>query len=129
MLFYLAVFLAAVVIALLIRKIISSSHLETGKTKQDSAIVEKNSDSGRKSELGGKLVLGAMGAKLLDDQIEKQKQEREKRHRESLYWQESIREKNHLEEKDKEQPSFLIFMILICHPFGGKYKEAFEKSY
>ena len=102
MLFYLAVFLAAVVIALLIRKIISSSHLETGKTKQDSAIVEKNSDSGRKSELGGKLVLWAMGAKLLHDQIEKQKQEREKRHRESLYWQESIREKNHLEEKDKE---------------------------
>lgn len=50
--------------------------------------------------LGTKVMLGAMGAKLLDDQIEKHKQESEKRRYESLYWQESIRDKNQKHDLD-----------------------------
>ncbi len=53
-----------------------------------------SSNSSSRLDPGTKLMLGAMGAKLLDDQIEEQKQKSEKRRYDSLYWQESIRDKN-----------------------------------
>ena len=40
------------------------------------------------------LLLGMMGAALLDKEIEKEKKESERRRYESLYWQEAIRDKN-----------------------------------
>lgn len=40
------------------------------------------------------LLLGMMGAELIDKEIEKEKKESERRRYESLYWQEAIRDKN-----------------------------------
>lgn len=40
------------------------------------------------------LMLGAMGAQILDNRIEKHRRERERKERESLFWQEAIREKH-----------------------------------
>jgi len=57
-------------------------------------------DSNPDMDLGTKVMLGAMGAKLLDDQIEKLKQESEKRRYDSLYWQESIRDRNQKHDLD-----------------------------
>ena len=42
---------------------------------------------------GTKLMLGAMGAKLLDNHIEKHKQESERKWKETLEWQDAIRDK------------------------------------
>ena len=42
---------------------------------------------------GTKLMLGAMGAKLLDDQFEKHKRESEQKQRDLFLWQDSAREK------------------------------------
>jgi hypothetical protein len=55
-------------------------------------------DSGDQQDLnlGTKLMLGMMGAKLLNDKWEKEKKEREKRDRDLFQWQESIREKDPL---------------------------------
>ena len=53
-------------------------------------------DSGDQQDLslGTKLMLGMMGAKLLNDKWEKEKKEREKRDRDLFQWQESIREES-----------------------------------
>lgn len=40
------------------------------------------------------LLLGMMGAELIDKEIEKEKKESERRRYESLYWQEAARDKN-----------------------------------
>lgn len=40
------------------------------------------------------LLLGMMGAELIDKEIEKEKKESERRQYESLYWQEAARDKN-----------------------------------
>ena len=40
------------------------------------------------------LLLGMMGAELIDKEIEKEKKESERRRYESLHWQEAIRDKN-----------------------------------
>ena len=57
-------------------------------------------DSGDQQDLslGAKLMLGMMGAKLLNDKLEKEKREREKRDRDLFQWQESIREKDPLDD-------------------------------
>ena len=39
-------------------------------------------------------MIGAMGAKLVNKQIEKEKQKSNDRYNETFFWQESIREKN-----------------------------------
>ena len=42
---------------------------------------------------GTKLMLGAMGAKVLDNQVEKHKRESEQRRKELFFWQDTIRDK------------------------------------
>ncbi|MBR5175459.1 MAG: hypothetical protein IKW89_05960 [Bacteroidales bacterium] len=61
--------------------------------KQD----ELNSVDSSELDSGTKVMLGLMGAKLLDNQIEKEKETSEKHRHDSLYWQESIRDKMHEE--------------------------------
>ena len=61
--------------------------------KQD----ELNSADNSELDSGSKIMLGLMGAKLLDNQIEKEKEKNEKLRNDSLYWQESIRDKMHEE--------------------------------
>ena len=56
--------------------------------------VDRNTNKDSGLSLGTKIMLGAMGAKLIDDQIEKHKQENEKRRYDSLNWQESDRDKD-----------------------------------
>ena len=41
-----------------------------------------------------KLIIGLAGAKIIGDQMEKEKQDREKKRYDSLFWAESIRDKN-----------------------------------
>ena len=43
---------------------------------------------------GTELMAGMMGAELIDRELKKEKEAAEKRRYESLYWQESIRDKN-----------------------------------
>ncbi len=45
-------------------------------------------------DLGTELMAGMMGAELINREIEKEKEAAEKRRYDSLYWQESIRDKN-----------------------------------
>ena len=54
---------------------------------------ESNSDDQIKLSLGTKLMIGALGAKLLDNQIEKHKKESEQRRKELFFWQDAIRDK------------------------------------
>ena len=57
---------------------------------------EKTTDSSSHQDLDleSKLMIGMMGAKLLNDKWEKEKREREKRDRDLFQWQESIREES-----------------------------------
>lgn len=52
-----------------------------------------NSVDSSELDTGTKVMIGLMGAKLLDKQIEKEKEKSEKDRYDSLYWQESIRDK------------------------------------
>ena len=56
---------------------------------------DSNSSSGL--DLSTKLMLGAMGAKLLDNQVEKHKRESEQRRKELFFWQDAIRDKERKE--------------------------------
>ena len=60
---------------------------------------DRESDTDSDLDLGSELMLGAMGAKLLDDQLEKEKRESERKNRELFYWQDAAREK---EEENEE---------------------------
>ena len=60
---------------------------------------DSESDTDSDVDLGSDLMLGAMGAKLLDDQLEKEKRESERKNRELFYWQDAAREK---EEENEE---------------------------
>ena len=65
---------------------------------------EETTDSGDQQDLslGTKLMLGMMGAKLLNDKWEKEKKEREKRDRDLFQWQESVREQDPMNDLDYE---------------------------
>ena len=54
---------------------------------------EYDPDDQNKLSLGTKLMIGALGAKLLDNQIEKHKKESEQRRKELFFWQDAIRDK------------------------------------
>ena len=54
---------------------------------------KRRKDDQPRLSAGTKLMLGAMGAKLLDNQIEKHKRESERKWKETLNWQDAIREK------------------------------------
>ena len=69
------------------------SHHEEGKN-------DRESDADSDLDLGSELMLGAMGAKLLNDQLEKEKRERERKNRELFYWQDAAREK---EDEENEE--------------------------
>ena len=63
---------------------------------------KETTDSGSQQDLslGSKLMIGMMGAKLLNDKWEKEKREREKRDRDLFQWQESIREEESQDDPD-----------------------------
>lgn len=67
--------------------------LDNGEKKTDSS-------SHQDLDLGSKLMIGMMGAKLLNDKWEKEKREREKRDRDLFQWQESIREEESQDDFD-----------------------------
>lgn len=77
-----------------------SGYRNQKRNKELSGESHSNQDNDPDLDLSTKVMLGALGAKILDDQIEKHKQESEKRRHESLYWQESIRDKNHNHDTD-----------------------------
>ena len=53
-------------------------------------VIVNENDAG----LGAQMMIGIAGAKLLNDHWGKKAQEREKKRYDSLFWQESIRNKN-----------------------------------
>ena len=60
----------------------------------DSGVEEIDLSDQQDLDWDTKLMLGIMGAKMLDERFEKEKKEREKRNRDLFQWQESIREQN-----------------------------------
>ena len=71
-----------VIIGAIAGVIIAITNKELGVTSGEGPSADKDSDL----SLGTKIMLGVMGAKLIDDQIEEHKQESEKRRYDSLYW-------------------------------------------
>lgn len=67
---------------------------DSTNTSSETRNTVRSQDSGL--DLGTKLMLGAMGAKLLNNAIEKEKKKSKERDRETFFWQESIREKNNI---------------------------------
>ena len=55
--------------------------------------IDEDQDDGPGLEARSELLLGMMGAELLNREIEKEKKESERRRYESLYWQEAARDK------------------------------------
>lgn len=70
--------------------------LDNGEKKTDSS-------SHQDLDLESKLMIGMMGAKLLNDKWEKEKREREKRDRDLFQWQESIREEESQDDFDYDK--------------------------
>lgn len=64
-----------------------------GVQQNDADNDESDPDDQNKLSLGTKLMIGALGAKLLDNQIEKHKKESEQRRKELFFWQDAIRDK------------------------------------
>ena len=92
--------IAGVIIAITNKELgVTSGYSNQRRTKEQSG---GSQSTGKDSDLslGTKLMLGAMGSKLIDDQIEKHKQESEKRRYDSLNWQDSARDKNPNEDDD-----------------------------
>lgn len=56
--------------------------------------LDEDQDDNPGLDARSELLLGMMGAELLNREIEKEKKESERRRYESLYWQEAIRDKN-----------------------------------
>lgn len=71
-----------VIIGAIAGVIIAITNKELGVTSGEGPSADKDSDL----SLCTKIMLGVMGAKLIDDQIEEHKQESEKRRYDSLYW-------------------------------------------
>lgn len=100
---YLGIFLisfaaAAVPILLvgLLIKTVSRDDAEPNKHKV------KKDTSDEPLDLRTKLMLGAMGAKLLDERIEEHERESKKKERELFYWQDSIRDEMRHDEIDTD---------------------------
>lgn len=90
---YLGLFLLAFafgsVFGLVAGLIIKAATKDDAGQKKD--VVRKDVSDGSLS-LGTKLILGAMGAKMLDDEIEKHERESRKKEWELFYWQDAIRD-------------------------------------
>ena len=100
---YLGIFLiafaaAAVPILLvgLLLKTVTRDDADPNKHK-----VQKDT-SGEPIDLRTKLMLGAMGAKLLDDRIEEHERKSKKKERELFYWQDAIRDEMRQDEIDTD---------------------------
>lgn len=67
----------------------------TSPKKKEGHTTANNSNSNNNPglDLSTKLILGAMGGKLLDNQIEKHKKKSEQRRKELFFWQDAIRNK------------------------------------
>ena len=61
------------------------------------SVNSSNTNNNPGLDLSTKLMLGAMGAKLLDNQIEKHKKESEQKRKELFFWQDAIRDKERAE--------------------------------
>ena len=81
---FLAVAIIFVATLLLVAVFRQGKELDSHATTEE----EPNNDLG----LGTKLMLGAMGAELLDEHIEKHKRESERKRQELFFWQDAIRD-------------------------------------
>ncbi len=64
------------------------------KRKGKRRIVLSSPDEASDVDTGTKVMLGAMGAKLLDNQIEKRENESERKWKETLNWQDAARDED-----------------------------------
>lgn len=85
-------FLAAIGIILYLSLVLG--FLSPRKKDGHTIATRPNGNTNSDLDLSTKLMLGAMGAKVLDKQIEKHKKNNEKQRYDSLFWQESTRDKN-----------------------------------
>jgi hypothetical protein len=86
--------------AILVVVVLMMPHNQNNDVQGKHKPQEDSSEDQLDLDLGTKLMLGAMGAKKLDEEIEEQEREAERKRRELFSWQDSIREKDHLDDFD-----------------------------
>ena len=91
--FFIVSGVAIILMYLILIYICVSAYTSKGAIGKDITIDEDQDDSPG-LDARSELLLGMMGAELLDKEIEKEKKESERHRYESLYWQEAARDKN-----------------------------------
>lgn len=91
--FFILCGVAIILLYLAIIYICICSYSSKGPIREDITQDEDQEDSPG-LDARSELLLGIMGAELLNKEIEKEKKESERRRYESLYWQEAARDKN-----------------------------------
>ena len=91
--FFIVCGVAIILMYLILIYICVSAYTSKGPIGKNITIDEEQDDSPG-LDARSELLLGMMGAELLNREIEKEKKESERRRYESLYWQEAIRDKN-----------------------------------
>ena len=82
------VFIAAAVILVAAFILMSSFQNRAGQQKDAATSLDDDEELSTES----KLMLGAMGAKLLDNMIDKHEEESERKRKELFFWQDAIRD-------------------------------------
>ena len=91
--FFIVCGVAIILMYLILIYICVSAYTSKGPIGKDITIDEDQVDS-PSLDARSELLLGMMGAELLNKEIEKEKKESERHRYESLYWQEAARDKN-----------------------------------
>ncbi len=91
--FFIVCGVAIILMYLILIYICVSAYTSKGPIRKDITLDEDEDDSPG-LDARSELLLGMMGAELINREIEKEKKESERRRYESLYWQEAIRDKN-----------------------------------
>ena len=89
--------------AILVVVVLMLPHKHNNDVQEKQMPQEDSSEDQPDLDLGTKLMLGAMGARKLDEEIEKQEREAERKRRELFFWQDTIRGKDHPEDFDNDE--------------------------
>ena len=91
--FFIVCGVAIILMYLILIYICISAYTSKGPIGKD-VTLDEDQDESPGLDARSELLLGMMGAELLNKEIEKEKRESEKRRYDSLYWQEAARGKN-----------------------------------